>query len=298
MRDMAAHLHARPDLLERTGRGDIHSKSTPAQARRRLATRYRACPSPSWPRAHPARPARAAAACAACCAGPQKPAARLFCNHAQPSIPDGKSSMLTASGRSCGARGWPGGSRRAADSTGTAIAFLSGPSCRRVRRPHGRRGKGEGGRGDKASKRSLRRRAGDAHLTGHRRGSTDDPAVSRPCFGRTGLRGGERWGGPVPGKKQRGREPCRARKTEFGATTRAGRRCTRSASAGRRHEHEPTGARQRRAGGHCRAAQGTGGRHPRASARARTFYRHRIAHGIGPALHGCGGGGGGQGRAL
>ena len=144
MRDMAAHLHARPDLLERTGRGDIHSKSTPAQARRRLATRYRACPSPSWPRAHPARPARAATACAACCAGPQKPAARLFCNHAQPSIPDGKSSMLTASGRSCGARGWPGGSRRAADSTGTAIAFLSGPSCRRVRRPHGRRGKGEG----------------------------------------------------------------------------------------------------------------------------------------------------------
>ena len=40
VRDMPAYLHASPDLLERIGRGDITSKSTPARARRRLATRY------------------------------------------------------------------------------------------------------------------------------------------------------------------------------------------------------------------------------------------------------------------
>jgi len=40
VRDMAAHLHARHDPPERTGRGGITSKSTPARARRRLATPY------------------------------------------------------------------------------------------------------------------------------------------------------------------------------------------------------------------------------------------------------------------
>lgn len=81
VRDMAAHLHARPDPPERTGRGGITSKSTPARARRRLATPCLRPPIFLMAKSAPARPARAArtaAACAACCAGPQKPAARLF----------------------------------------------------------------------------------------------------------------------------------------------------------------------------------------------------------------------------